>query len=668
MNMSTSKDSPALGPSPAPVSSAIERAVDALFQRQDPAGFWWAELQSNVTITAEVLLLHHVWGTFDRVPRDAAERYFRGEQREHGGWELAYGDGGELSVTIEAYLALRLLGVAPDDPALLRARAFVVARGGITRARIFTKMHLALVGAYEWSGLPSLPPWLMLLPARGPLSIYDMSSWARGSTVPLILLFDRKPVYGPALDLDELYAEGRAHARFALPAASDAVERFFNGVDAVLTWTERAGVVPWRVRGLALAERWTVERQEHTGDWGGIIPAMLNAMLGLRAVGYDVDDPVVVRGFAALDGFTITRERDNHGFADGAYRVQPCISPVWDTGLAVRALADAGVARDDPRLVAAATWLLDKQIVARYGDWAVKNRAGKPGGWAFEFENAWYPDVDDTAVVAMALACVDHPDAARVRGAIDLAASWVASMQCRTGGWAAFDVDNDKAWLNRIPYGDLGAMIDPSTADVTARVLEMVDRCELHDFDRARVDRGLAFLLREQERDGAWFGRWGVNYVYGTSGALAALGPVPQRRAPGDLGRAVDEAVVRGAVWLKSVQQPGGGWGETTDTYDDASQRGTGPATASQTAWALIGLLACVERLPRIAGAFAPAIERGVNYLLRTQRADGTWDEPEFTGTGFPGHFYLNYHLYRLHFPLTALGRYAAWKKPAKRR
>jgi squalene-hopene/tetraprenyl-beta-curcumene cyclase len=633
-------------PAASRLDDAIARATDALFQLQHPDGYWWAELQSNVTITAEVLLLHHVWGTFERVPRAAAERYFRKEQREHGGWELAYGDGGELSASVEAYMALRMLGVARDDAALQRARAFILARGGITRARIFTKMHLALIGAYEWSGLPAIPPWLMVLPERGPFSIYDLSSWARGSTVPLILLFDRKPVYGPPLNLDELYAEGRERARFALPPGADAFERFFTVVDGAFKLAERLGIVPFRARGLALAERWTVERQEHTGDWGGIIPAMLNAMLGLRAIGYDAGDPVVVRGWAAIDGFTIT---DN-----GAYRVQPCISPVWDTGLAVRALADAGVARDDARLQSAVSWLLDKQIVARYGDWSVKNRAGKPGGWAFEFENAWYPDVDDTAVVAMALAVVDHPDAALVRGAIARAAQWVATMQCTTGGWGAFDVDNDKEWLNRIPYGDLKAMIDPSTADVTARVLEMIARCELTDFDGVRFGRALAYLLNEQERDGAWFGRWGVNYVYGTSGALAALGPtLPQSRA-------IDSAVIRGAVWLMSVQQSDGGWGETTDSYLDPSLRGTGTTTASQTAWALIGLLACAERLPQIADAFLPAIDRGVAWLLRTQRADGSWDEPQFTGTGFPAHFYLNYHQYRLHFPLSALGRYAA--------
>jgi squalene-hopene/tetraprenyl-beta-curcumene cyclase len=642
-------DAPAARPALA-LLMGIRRATEALFRKQHADGFWWAELQSNVTITAEVVLLHYVWGNFDRVPRAQAEAYFRREQRAHGGWELAYGDGGELSVTIEAYLALRMLGVPPDDPALERARTYILARGGISSARIFTKMHLALIGAYDWAGLPSLPPLLMMLPERAPFSIYELSSWARGSTVPLIALFDRKPVYGPTIALDELYAEGRENVVFTLPRPTDAFGTLFLWFDGLLKFGERNGVVPFRRAGIARAERWTVERQEATGDWGGIIPAMLNAMLALRALGYDANDPVVMRGWSAIDGFTIVDE--------DAYRVQPCISPVWDTGLAVRALVDAGVPRDDQRLVDAVTWLLEKQIVARYGDWAVKNRAGKPGGWAFEFENAWYPDVDDTAVVAMALAAVEHPDRRRVRGSLARASQWVETMQCKNGGWGAFDVDNDQDWLNRVPYGDLKAMIDPATADVTARVLEMATRCKLDVFDDARYERGLRFLLEEQERDGAWWGRWGVNYVYGTSGALAALGPA---RADAR----IDRAVVRGAVWLRSVQNADDGWGETTETYKRPALRGIGPSTASQTAWALIGLLETASRLPALAEEYAPAIERGVDFLLRTQRPDGNWDEPEFTGTGFPVHFYLNYHQYRLHFPLSALGRYAAWRRAA---
>jgi squalene-hopene/tetraprenyl-beta-curcumene cyclase len=635
---------PSQATSDRPLDGAIARAVGALFALQNPAGYWWAELQSNVTITAEVVLLHHVWADFERVPRAAAERYFRAEQREHGGWELAFGDGGELSVSVEAYLALRLLGVGRDDPALVRARDFIVARGGISRTRIFTKFHLALVGAYDWAGLPALPPALMLLPARGPFSIYDLSSWARGSTVPLIVVFDKKPVYGPVLPLDELYAEGIANAVFALPPTSDPVEAGFNALDGLIKAGERRGIIPGRKRGLAAARRWILEREEVTGDWGGIIPAMLNSMLALRALDYRIDDPEVVRGFAAIDTFTIDD--------DGDYRVQPCISPVWDTGLAVRALVDAGVTPDDPRLVRAADWLIDKQILD-YGDWAVKNPAGPPGGWAFEFDNKWYPDVDDTAVVAMALNAVVHPQPARVRAVVERAAQWIASMQCRGGGWGAFDVDNDKAWLNRIAYSDLKASIDPPTADVTARVLEMFGRCEL-PWEPNRFPRALHYLLGQQEADGAWFGRWGVNYVYGTSGALAALAQTPG-------GAALDAALVRGAVWLRSVQNPDSGWGETTRSYVEPELRGVGASTPSQTAWALIGLLAVCERLPQLGGEFAPTIAGGIAHLIETQRADGTWTEAEFTGTGFPGHFYLRYHLYAQHFPLTALGRYAAF-------
>ncbi len=640
------EDMPALSDSAArrPLQTGIARSIDALFRQQHPAGYWWAELQSNVTITAEVVLLHHVWGTFERIPRAAAERYFRREQRPEGGWELAYGDGGEISVSVEAYMALRLLGVSSDDPALARARRFILARGGISKTRIFTKMHLALIGAYNWAGLPALPPLMMLLPDRGLFSIYDLSSWARGSTVPLVIVFDKKPVYGPVLDLDELYAEGIGNVRYTLPPTTDPIEALFNGLDGLLKFGERRGIVPGRRRGIERAKHWVLERQEATGDWGGIIPAMLNSMLALRALGFRPEDPEVVRGFAAIDAFTLT--------GDGDYRVQPCISPVWDTGLVVRALVDAGVAPDDPRLLRAADWLIEKQILD-YGDWVVKNPAGPPGGWAFEFDNRWYPDVDDTAVIAMALDVLDHPQRPRIRAAVERAAQWVAGMQCRGGGWGAFDIDNDKAWINRIAYSDLKASIDPPTADVSARVLEMFARCAL-PWDNGRFVRALNYLLAEQEPDGAWFGRWGVNYIYGTSGALAALAQTPG-------GAAIEAALVRGAVWLRSVQNADGGWGETTASYRDPALRGSGASTPTQTAWALIGLLGTVERLPLLGPEFSSALGRGVAYLLGTQLDDGTWDEAEFTGTGFPQHFYLRYHLYCQHFPLTALGRYAAF-------
>ncbi len=642
----------AVEPPPA-LADAIVRAHDGLFRMQNPAGWWWAELQSNVTITAEVVLLHAIWDTAGTRPLPSTKilQYFRDEQRANGSWELFHGDGGELSCTVEAYMGMRLLGVPATDDALLRAKAFILARGGIPKTRIFTKLHLALCGAFDWRGLPHLPAWAMLLPGTFPVSIYQMSSWARGSTVPLMIVFDRKPAYELLPDgaLDELFPNGRTREATSLPAGRDALDMLFLHADTFMKRARAIGVEPLREKGLREAERWTLERQEATGDWSGIIPAMLNSMLALRALGYDLHDPAVQRGFDAIDDF---------GFAtETQYRVQPCVSPVWDTALVMRALAESGVAPDDPRLVRAADWLLEKQILDVKGDWSVKNPTGPAGGWAFEFENRFYPDVDDTAVVNMALGEVRAHDEPRKRAAMERANKWIASMQCKPGGWGAFDVDNDATWLNRLPYADLRAMIDPNTADVTARVLEMHARCALPIAPDARA-RAMAYLLAEQEHDGAWFGRWGVNYVYGTSGALAALSQIAND------GEA-DNAMRRGAMWFLGKQNADGGWGETCRSYDDPTLRGIGPSTPSQTAWALIGLLAAAERLTDTRIDAHDALERGVAWLLEQQQPDGTWDEAEFTGTGFPGHFYLKYHLYATHFSLTALGRYARTSAPA---
>lgn len=618
------------------VPAAIQNSQDYLLSVQYPAGYWWAELESNVTITAEILLLHKIWGTDKTRPLHKIEPYLRQQQRSHGGWELFYGDGGDLSTTVEAYMALKLLGVPASDPAMGKAREFILARGGISQTRIFTKMHLALIGGYQWRGLPSIPPWIMLLPQSFP--IYEMSSWARGSTVPLIIVFDQKPVFkvDPAITLDELYTEGIENVRYELPRHSDWTDIFVT-LDDAFKFAEDFNLVPWREEGLKAAERWVIERQDATGDWGGIIPAMLNSMLALRCLNYPPSDPIVERGLQAIDRFAIET-------AD-SYRVQPCVSPVWDTALVMRSLVDSGVAPNHAALVKAGQWLLDQQILD-YGDWSVKNQSGPPGGWAFEFDNRFYPDVDDSAVVMMALAAVQLPQENLKNGAIARCAAWIASMQCSEGGWAAFDVDNNAEWLNALPYGDLKAMIDPNTADVTARVLEMIGRCNL-PWNPQNLQRALNYLYREQEPEGCWFGRWGVNYIYGTSGVLSALSLVsPQsHRYP----------IERGATWLVRCQNPDGGWGETCRSYDDPALKGQGDSTASQTAWALIGLLAASEVTNINAES---AIERGITYLLDTQRPDGTWDEPYFTGTGFPSHFYLKYHLYQQHFPLTALGRY----------
>jgi squalene-hopene/tetraprenyl-beta-curcumene cyclase len=618
----------------------IRASQDHLLSIQHPDGYWWADLESNVTITSEVVLLHKIWGTDASRPLAKIKTYLLREQREHGGWELFYGDGGDLSTSVEAYMALRLLGVPADDPALLKAKSLILAKGGISKTRIFTKLHLALIGCFDWQGLPSLPPWIMLLPNWAPVNIYEMSSWARGSTVPLLIVMDRKPVFNvdPQINVDELYVEGRAKAPKSLPRKGDWTDLFIE-LDNLFKLGETLNLVPFREEGLKVAERWMTERQEDSGDWGGIIPQMLNSLLALKVLNYHPDDPVVRRGMAAVDRFGLEKEE--------TYWVQPCISPVWDTAIVMRALMDGGLAPDHPAIVKAGEWLLDKQILTTYGDWSVKDKQGLPGGWAFEFDNRYYPDVDDSAMVVMALQQAKLPDEALKQQAIARCVRWIATMQCRPGGWGAFDVDNDQDWLNQIPYGDLKAMIDPNTADVTARVLEMIGRGSPSTGD-ASVARALEYLRKEQEPEGCWFGRWGVNYVYGTSMVLSALALMaPQSDHP---------RFLKAANWFAQVQNEDGGWGETCRSYTDPSLKGIGPSTASQTAWAITGLLAAGEAT----GEFNwDAIDRGVAYLAATQQDDGKWDEDHFTGTGFPGHFYLKYHLYQQEFPLMALGRYA---------
>ncbi len=631
------------------LKQAISASQNYLMSLQYPDGYWWAELESNITLTAEVVLLHKIWAIEQQLPLPKIEAYLRSQQREHGGWELFYGDGGEISTSVEAYMALRLLGVPQSDSALIRAKEFILKKGGISKTRIFTKFHLALIGCYDWRGIPSIPPWIMLFPDNFPFTIYEMSSWARESTVPLLLVFDQKPVFklNPAVSLDELYSEGIEQIKYELPKSGNWADIFLV-LDRLFKFQEKNNFVPFRQKSLDIAEKWILEHQEETGDWGGIIPPMLNSLIAFRVLNYDVHDPVVVRGLQAIYHFAIEDET--------TYRVQACVSPVWDTAWVLRSLVDSGMEPDNPALVKGGQWLIDKQILD-YGDWAIKNKTGKPGGWAFEFVNRFYPDLDDSAVVVMALDAVKMPDEAKKQAVIARGVAWMASMQCKAGGWAAFDLDNDQEWLNELPYGDLRAMIDPNTADVTARVLEMLGSCglkmagalaESESRFADRVARALSYLEREQETDGSWFGRWGVNYIYGTSGVLSALAVIAPNKQRSQMEKALN--------WLVSCQNADGGWGETCWSYNDPSLKGKGNSTASQTAWALIGLIDAGKALDKFA---IDAIEKGITYLLSTQTPQGTWEEVEFTGTGFPGHFYIRYHLYRHYFPLIALGRYS---------
>lgn len=620
------------------VQESIKKAQDYLFSLQQDDGHWCAYLESNVTITAEAVLLYKIWKVDHHKPLHKIEHYLRSQQRDHGGWELYYGDGGDLSTSVEAYMALRLLGVSPEDSALIRAKKFILARGGISKTRIFTKFHLAIIGCYDWRGVPSIPPWIMLLPQNPLFTIYEMSSWARSSTVPLLIVFDRKPVFPvePKITLDELYTEGINNVKYELPTNGDWTDIFVQ-LDNLFKLAEDWNVVPFREESIKTAEKWIIEREEVTGDWGGIIPAMLNSLLAFKALNYHVNDPMVARGLEAVENFAL-EDHDN-------YYVQACVSPVWDTAWSLRALVESGVAGNHPKLVQGGEWLLQKQILD-YGDWIEKNPQGTPGGWAFEYENRFYPDMDDSSVVIMTLNQLELPDEELKREAMLRCVRWIETMQCRNDGWAAFDINNDANWLNLLPYADLKAMIDPATADITARVLEMVGSCDL-PMKLSRVEKAIAFLVKEQEEDGSWFGRWGVNYIYGTSGVLSALAVIAPQTHQAEMQKGVN--------WLVACQNKDGGWGETCESYKNPALKGKGVSTPSQTAWALIGLLDAGKAMNQYA---QDSIERGINYLVSTQNKDGTWEEKEFTGTGFPQHFFLNYHLYRHYFPLIALGRY----------
>lgn len=645
----------------ASVNDAIRRAQDHLLKQQSLEGYWWAELEANVTLTAEYIMLQRLLRTPQKSRIEQARRYLLKEQREHGGWELYWGDGGELSTSIEAYFALKLAGEALDSQAMQRAREFILSRGGVTRSRVFTKIHLALFDAYPWDGIPTLPAWFVLLPSWFPLNIYEMASWARSSTVPLLIVCDRRPLPGPEAKVDELFIDKDVSLK---NLDGNFVSSLFLFVDRVLKTAERIGFVPFRKRAIKAAERWIIERREPSGDWAGIIPAMLNSLLALKTLGYDDDHPYVRRGLEAIERFGIVSSTAFRRNAPGGkippeggttsdeaacFRLQPCVSPTWDTALAITALVDSGLPSDHPALRRAGDWLLEKQIF-RYGDWAIKNRKGKPAGWAFEFHNDCYPDVDDTAAVVMALLAVRLENESSKIEACRAAADWVASMECRSGGWAAFDVDNTQELFNRMPYGDLKAMIDPPTADLTGRVLEMFNLMSGVDSEQLKR-RAIQFLHKKQEQDGSWWGRWGVNYIYGTYLAVTGL------RSAG-MDADADE-VRRGRDWLLRVQNEDGGWGETCASYSDPGLKGAGISTASQTAWALLGLMASGFEE-------SSAVSRGIRFLVSCQNQDGSWNEPQFTGTGFPGHFYINYHLYRDIFPLTALGRYVN-QRPAGR-
>jgi squalene-hopene/tetraprenyl-beta-curcumene cyclase len=622
---------------------ALVRACEHLLSLQDSAGYWQGELQSNVTMDAEDILLREFLGVRERAQSERSGAWIRSQQRADGTWANFYGGPGDLSTTIEAYWALRLLGDSPEAPHMRAAAGFIREHGGIEQARVFTHVWLALFGLWSWDQIPALPVELVLLPPSAPFNVYDFACWARQTIVALSVVRAYRPRHALPFALDEL--DGPRSWRPRQPRSRRG--RWLTLGDRLCRVYERRPLKWLRSLALARAEHWIIARQEADGSWGGIQPPWVYSLMALRLRGYALDHPIMREGLAGIERFMVEEA--------GVRRLEACQSPVWDTALAIVALHDAGTPADHPGLLNGAAWLMEQEVRAR-GDWAVRRPGLAPGGWAFEFANDNYPDVDDTAEVVLALLRTsagrheEPPPFALRRGdghgqrlhaaVIERARRWVEGMQSADGGWGAFDADNNRTLLRELPFLDFGEVIDEPSADVTAHALEMLAALGLAGAESAR--RGVSWLRRAQERDGSWYGRWGINHIYGTAAVVPAL--IAAGVAPSD------PCVRRAMDWLAAHQNEDGGWGEDPRSYDDPAYIGRGASSASQTAWALIALHAGGER-------HSSELTRGVEWLIATQRADGSWDEPHYTGTGFPSDYYINYHLYRLVFPVMALGR-----------
>lgn len=620
-----------------PLDKAIERTRDFFFREQLPEGYWWAELESNVTITAEYIMLFHFLGMVDRLRERKMAHYILSKQTKEGAWSLWFGGPGDLSTTVEAYFALKLAGYSVDDPVMCKARDFILSKGGILKTRVFTKIFLALFGEFSWMGVPSMPIELMMLPEWAYFNIYELSSWSRATIIPLSVVMSENPVrkLPPRARVQELFVRPPRPSDYSFSRQDGIVswKNFFIGIDHLLKIYESSPIRPFKKKSVAIAEQWILDHQEPSGDWGGIQPAMLNSVLALHCLGYANDHPAVVSGLEALANFCIEDE--------GSLVLQSCVSPVWDTALVMVAMQEAGVPVDHPSLVKSAQWLLDREVRFK-GDWQVKSPGLEPGGWAFEFMNDWYPDIDDSGFVMLALKDIKVRDKKQRDQAIKRGIAWCLGMQSENGGWGAFDKDNTKYLLNKIPFADLEALIDPPTADLTGRMLELLGTFN-YPKNHAAVVRALDYIKSEQEPEGPWWGRWGVNYIYGTWSVLGGLEAIGEDMTQSYISKAVN--------WLKSKQNLDGGWGEVCESYDERSLMGCGPSTPSQTAWALLSLFTAGE-------VHSMAASRGVEYLVSAQKPDGSWDEDAFTGTGFPKFFMIKYHIYRNCFPLTALGRY----------
>lgn len=634
--------SPGIPPREDQLGDAIRRAQDNLLRQQKPDGHWCGELLVDSTLCSDFVTYMHWLGEVDEPLQQRCVRHILKRQLPDGGWNIYHGGPSEINASVKAYFALKLAGHSADLPFMQEARANILRLGGIPRMNTFSKLYLALLAQFPWKYLPTIPVEMVLLPGWLPFHMYKMSSWSRAMLVPLAIINHFKPTRKlPGMkQLHELYPLGTEHEDFRLPRD----ERFFTWrnfflrIDDALKLLHPLRLRPMRKRALAEAERWMVERiGEGSDGLATVFPAMLNCLIALKALGYSKDNAIYQKAQRDFAGLFVDDPED--------FRIQPCLSPVWDTSINLISLGESGVPGDHPAMQKAAEWLRSQEVKVR-GDWSVNNPHPEPSGWAFEYNNVYYPDTDDTAMVLMGLRLVRPNDEPEQQALFKRAIAWQLSFQCRDGGWAAFDKEVTQHWLEDMPFADHNAILDPTCSDLTARTLELFGYIGFGRKDQS-VQRALHYLRETQDADGSWYGRWGVNYIYGTWQVLRGL------RAIGE--DMTQDWILRGRDWLESCQNDDGGWGETCASYDDPTLKGRGESTASQTAWALMGICACGD-LDRA------SVQRGLRFLLATQNADGSWVEDHITGTGFPKVFYLKYDMYRQNFPLLALATYVNYR------
>jgi squalene-hopene/tetraprenyl-beta-curcumene cyclase len=623
------------------LDAAIERSQRYLLSQQKPEGYWIGELMVDATLVADVVAYHHWDGKVDLQWQRKAVNHILSMQLPDGGWNIYYGGPSEVNATIKCYLALKLAGVPVTDPRMLRARAMALNLGGVPRMNTFSKLYLALFGLFPWEYVPTIPCEVILLGKWFYVNFNEMSSWSRSMLVPLAIINHFKPTreLKKRINLNELYPEGIHERDLALAPDPERItwRNFFLWLDRVhkfAEWFAHYKIHPFRKRALRKAEQWMLERFEGSDGLAAIFPGIVNSLIALKALGYPDDHPQIARAERELK--KLQHETDQ------SVRIEPCFSPVWDTAIVNVCLHESGLPADHPALIRATEWLIEREIRFR-GDWQYKNPATvEPSGWVFEFANKWNPDVDDTAMVLLALRKVPTNDRQKRDECFQRGLKWMMTFQCKDGGWASFDKDCTKGVLEKVPFADHNAMLDPECADITARILELIGY-EGWSVEHPQIQKALRFIREHQEEDGSWYGRWGVNYIYGTWQVLRGLRALNLDMSEPWLTKARD--------WLESVQHEDGGWGERCNTYDDPVFKGQGPSTASQTAWAVMGL--CTFDDP-----CRPALRGGIEYLVRTQNPDGSWTEHETTGTGFPKVFYLKYDMYRNSWPLLALASY----------